>query len=367
MKNKFVPSPAPPAFEKKLEFRIEKEASSDKGNKYLITFYAEANNNLLITAKKNSDILNKFFSNKFSVEKIKENKYMNMYDDLKEICTELSEIIKSKSLNLIEEDKSLIISVPLPNVKIKEIIFDLNENPINENDDTNELKTLVLELKKENELLKKEINEIKTEFKKEIDNLINITNNQNNEIIKLKQELKKFGMNDLLQINSLIINDNDNYKKILKYWINPNINLSGQLLYRLTRDGEQISKFHELCNNKGPTLLIFKTEDGNIGGLFTPLSWDDNSMEKKDMKSFLFNLTKYKKFDKKKNDFSIYAIKDYGPWCYGFGFLHIMNLITHKGKCINEYYINGSDILPNDCHSPKYFNAVEVEIFEIMI
>lgn len=367
MKNKFVPAPAPTPIEKKLEFKFEKEATSNQGNNYLITFYAETYNYLSITAKKNSDRLNKSFSNIFPVEKIKENKYMNMYDDLKEICNELSEIVKSKSLDLIEEEKNLIITIPLPNEKIKEIMFDLYEQPMNENAEINELKNLILELKKENEFLKKEINEIKIKFTNEIDNLKNITNAQNNEIINLKEELQNFGNNDLLKINSLIIKDNANYKKILKDWINPDINLSGKLLYRLTRDGETISKFHELCNNKGPTLTIFQVEDGNIGGLFTPLSWNDISEMKNDMKSFLFNLSKCKKYEKAKNDFSIYARSDYGPWCYGFGFLKCMNVITHKGKCINEYYKNGSDILPNDTYGPKVFNPVEVEIFEIVI
>ena len=38
-----------------------------------------------------------------------------------------------------------------------------------------------------------------------------------------------------------------------------------ELLYKKSRDGDQISKFYELCDNKGPKLTIFKIDDDNIG------------------------------------------------------------------------------------------------------
>ena len=312
---------APPTpNENKLEFKLETKAISNEGNYYLITFYTETYNYLIINAINKTDIFNKSFSNRFSTEKIKENKYMNMYDDLKEICKELSERIKINSLKIIEGIKTLIISISLPNAKIKEIKFELNEIQKNEKESIENLNKLVLELKKENELLKKEIieikkeykkeiNEIKTEYKKEINeikneynNLKNIINNQNNEI-KIKEQMIKCLDNkktiDLLNIYSSIINDNDHYKKMLKNWINPNKKIETQLLYRLTRDGEQISKFHELCDGKGPTLTLIKVDDDNICGIYTPLSWDSETKWKRDMESFMFNLNKNQKYKKK--------------------------------------------------------------------
>ena len=44
-----------------------------------------------------------------------------------------------------------------------------------------------------------------------------------------------------------------------------NKNLKTALLYRLSVNGEEISKFHELCDNQGPTLTLFQTEDNNKG------------------------------------------------------------------------------------------------------
>jgi len=109
--------------ENKLEFKFETEVSSNKGNNYLITFYTEIYNYLIINAINKTDIFKKSFSNKFSTDKIKENKYMNIYDDLKEICNELNERIKMNSLKIIEGIKTITISISLPNSKIKEIIF----------------------------------------------------------------------------------------------------------------------------------------------------------------------------------------------------------------------------------------------------
>ena len=37
-------------------------------------------------------------------------------------------------------------------------------------------------------------------------------------------------------------------------------------------------------------MTLFRVEDGNIGGIFTPLSWDCNSGWKGDMNTFIFNL-----------------------------------------------------------------------------
>ena len=130
--------------------------------------------------------------------------------------------------------------------------------------------------------------------------------NHNKEINELKEQIKTWlNYKKILDYNlisniedSLIINNNIEYNKLIKNWINPNKEIKGELLYRLSRDGDQISKFHELCDNKGPTLTLFETIEGYKGGIYTPLSWDSKSGWKKDMDTFIFNLSggqKYKK------------------------------------------------------------------------
>ena len=45
--------------------------------------------------------------------------------------------------------------------------------------------------------------------------------------------------------------------------------LSMRMLYRGTRDGFQRHKFHNLCDKKGPTIVIMKSLAGKIFGGFT--------------------------------------------------------------------------------------------------
>ena len=119
--------------------------------------------------------------------------------------------------------------------------------------------------------------------KKEINVLKNIINKQNNEINELKEQMKSWlkyreSIEMISELkNSLIINNNIEYYKLIKNWINPDKKIEGELLYRLSRDGDQISTFHSLCDNKGATLTLFETKEGNKGGIYTPLSWDSNS------------------------------------------------------------------------------------------
>ena len=365
---------APTVLDENFKFNFEFEVTSNKGKKFLIILKAESYSYLAITATNKTDIFKQIFSNKFSVEEIKKNKYMNIYDDLKEICDELKIRMENGPVTLKEENNSLMIIIPLPNNKIKEISFELKELERKENDYMNEMAEIISEIKKENESLKKEIKEIKIDYNK----LKNITDIQKEEITKLKEqmvklfeyhnEIKKEKEEKLgLNLESSIINDNIEYKKALKNWINPNKKIEAQLLYSKSRDGDQISKFHELCDNKGPTLTVFKTEDGNIGGIYTPLDWDMGIGWKNDWDSFMFNLNKCKKYKKIRIDNSIYATKGFGPWTYAFGFYdrYQMNKIEHGGICINVYFENGAEILPNNSKNIICFNVVNVEVFKI--
>jgi len=370
--------------EKKLGFNLELEAVSNKNKKFKVNLNAETYSYLTVTAINKTDIFKQTFSNKFSVEEIKANKYMNLYDDLKEICEQLEKITKSTPPTIKEENKSLLIIIPLPNDKYKEYTFELKEIEKNEGDKMKDITEIVYEIKKENESLKKENESLKkeiSEIKNECNKLKNITDTQNNEITKIKEQMtmlldyhnkikkEKEEENEKLgiKIESSIIKENNEYKKALKNWINSNKKIEAQLLYKKSRDGDQISKFHELCNNKGPTLTIFKTEDGNIGGIYTPLSWDDHTVWKSDLDTFMFNLNKSEKYKKLKNECSLYLEKNYGPWSYSFGFssTNQMNKISHGGTNINDYYENGANILPNNTNGFKHFNVSDVEVFKI--
>ena len=68
------------------------------------------------------------------------------------------------------------------------------------------------------------------------------------------------------------------------------------LLYRASRDGFEADMFHELCDEKGPTLSIIEAENGYKFGGFTRLTWEGNPEEYvfykiNDDSAFIFSLT----------------------------------------------------------------------------
>ena len=104
-------------------FELKKEVISNKNNKFLLFFNAETTEQLNIKAIK-SDLVQKVYSNKFQVKEIRENKYFVQFDNLKELCEELTIRISKDEVKIIEDINSILLSIPLPSSKIKEIIFE---------------------------------------------------------------------------------------------------------------------------------------------------------------------------------------------------------------------------------------------------
>ena len=68
-----------------------------------------------------------------------------------------------------------------------------------------------------------------------------------------------------LSLDSVLI-DGNHLLKIIRWidktWLRIDDNpYSVNLLYRASRDGFEATKFHELCDNKGPTIMISKLKD----------------------------------------------------------------------------------------------------------
>ncbi len=55
-------------------------------------------------------------------------------------------------------------------------------------------------------------------------------------------------------------------------------------------------KFHNLCDNKGPSLTLIQTTNGNIFGGFTSASWESSGIFKFDKDAFIFSLDHQTKF-----------------------------------------------------------------------
>lgn len=78
------------------------------------------------------------------------------------------------------------------------------------------------------------------------------------------------------------------HKNKISEWIGGNSRF--ELLYKLSRDGGSTKMFHELCDNKGPTVTIFYNTDNNVYGGYLSDSWGRSGGWCTDQRAFLFTL-----------------------------------------------------------------------------
>lgn len=236
-----------------------------------------------------------------TMDEIKRTKYFLQFENIKEIYDELIFIVNQKKnlVSINEKENQLDLIFKLMNSKNEEIVFKLEKDNeislknyiiLKENfsaltKEVNQLKDKVFLLERDNFELKKD----NYELKKEIENIKNILikNGRLNEL-----------NNKIENLNSLICTEEDNI--LIKDYINSKQVVKAELLYRLTRDGNSIQKFHQLCDNQGANLVLYRTQNGMKLGGFSPLSWDvTTGGYKDDWDTFVFSLTRKEKYPKK--------------------------------------------------------------------
>ena len=341
----------------------------------------EKKNNLKANIKILEDLSNNIKetidSIKIIYDKINEEKE-NLKLNVQKIFTKIRNAINNREDELLSEieqiyDKLYIKeeiikeSEKLPN-KIK--IYLEKGKTINEEwDNDNKLNSIINDcINIENNI--KKINEINNSAHKFNNNEINIDFYPKEEKIinSFLNNIKKFGIitkDDFLK-DSKIINNDKEYLKSLQNWMNAeNKNIKTKLLYRLSDNGEEISKFHELCDNQGQTLTLFHVNDGNKVGIYTSLPWDTNTNGwKEDKNTFIFNLNQNKKYKNIRIKYSMFCDVKHGAFTDYFGNKTTMKSLYHDAKHINNTYENGSNILPSD-GKQVYYDLIEVEVFKI--
>jgi hypothetical protein len=173
-------------------------------------------------------------------------------------------------------------------------------------------------------------------------------------------------------LNSTLINEEN--LKLLTEWIELKDTKKHFyrfiLLYRNSQDshdGSDVASFHELCDNKGPTLMIAKIENKeHLFGGYTPLNWDCSDIYKSSSEGFIFSITtnndsniKSVKLGRIKNpQHSIYCYYGYGP-TFGGG---------HDFVCHNFGVWSGNNPYSySQINIPKgQFHVEDFEIFQII-
>jgi hypothetical protein len=221
----------------------------------------------------------------------------------------------------------------------------------------------IVDNEKINELKKviKEQNKVITSLKEKVDQLeIFVT-----DLLIFKREMSG---KITFKLNSTIA-DSYSYILLLKNWIN-NINndssktIKTKLIYKLSKDGDSIDTFHNLCDNMSPTLILVETKEGRKFGGYTTCVWCKNKGGKKDGKTFLFSFDEKKMYTKKKDclkERDVYCRNDAGP-IFGGNDLYFFQTLK-KGYSLSPYYfLENNDLAKN---TKDDFDIKEIEIFKI--
>ena len=173
-------------------------------------------------------------------------------------------------------------------------------------------------------------------------------------------------------MDSKIIDDNLDEKETIRKWINSEVSFQTKLLYRLSRDGSSIFNFHSKCDNISPTLLLIQSHDQNKFGGYTTASWDMFSgIYKNGTKTFLFSLTKNKKYLRKSNikyNGDIFSgSRDIGPWfgihdLYFYGTMNDLYSYKYSGQCA---FLDGNGLVEHTSVDNSIV-VKEVELYQII-
>ena len=161
-----------------------------------------------------------------------------------------------------------------------------------------------------------------------------------------------------------IIKTNEQFNLICD-WIDRDKNFKFKLLYKGTTDGDTKEIFHKKCDNKGPTISIIESTDGQIFGGYASKSWDKNSTtDIPDSNSFLFNINIKKKYSVSNNRGLMKSgyLCDFGG--ANFYELWIDNIFfSNNGYCDNG---NGYNFKNYElCGGKSSFKVKELEVYKV--
>jgi len=110
------------------------------------------------------------------------------------------------------------------------------------------------------------------------------------------------------------------------------------MLYRGSEHGWMCKDFHNRCDNKGPTISLFKVKDGDCIGGYTKEHWQNlfNGKYFIDSDAMLFNLSCQRHFPNKGKGKEINSFRFRGP-SFGFDELNAEDQpFNGDGNCVSN-------------------------------
>ena len=367
-----------PSFIKKTDFKIFYQnrifiisisLTSDK--KHLYIQASEENNNIYFFEKRmTSDELSIF------------DKIFRICDNLEEAYSNMIMIFNNEK-NFIKgiNDSKLFITICVLNLdgSFREKNLELLKKMTNKEQIAENLYQKYLELKVSNIKLEHELKNTKEENEKIKENFQNFKNEITQEISELKNRIKnleskssmfkskifkkKEDLDFLIErLKKVDLNDN-----VIKEE-NENINITLNLLYRATRDGDESKQFHSKCDNFKNTLVVIKTKKGLRFGGFTSETWNGNGIDKKDKNAFCFSIDKKKIYNSIQDKNAIFACPDFGPAFENCIFEIKDKCFEFGGLCSDEsqnYFDNHESICEIN-NGEEQFDVEDIEVFLVL-
>ena len=254
-----------------------------------------------------------------------------------------------------------------------------NLNILNMNNNNIKFK---IELRKNNEKFSQVYDGNETNFK--INNLIENTDYEvkicsyYDNLFSNWSEIKKFKTIEGRLSDSQILKETKREKEFVNKiyeWTNYN---RMELIYRGSRDGMTPTNFHNKCDNKNPTIVLYKNTKDSVFGGYTSLAWQNSGDYRPDPKAFIFTLinihnSEPTKFNVTSEKEGVYHSSSYGPTfgsnCdIGIGISNFLNSDAYTDfPCrYNDSLGKGRSIFTGDFNNDNTkFRLKEIEVFQL--
>ena len=277
-----------------------------------------------IIARENIEV----YKGHFNLNNLQEkDRYFKMYDKIDEAYDDIITSLSKDKYELVKEGNHLIINIELEvNYKKSIISLILESNELKNEDLIKSLYGMTNKYIKENNGLKADIKYLKEKINvldEKIDFLYNHVKVKENYFDKAFEKCRL--IKDKKQVD------------IMEKWISPKKFFKCKLLYDAKENGDKVSTFHSLCDNKGATLTIISTSDDKIFGGYLSISFSENSGWIHDDNAFIFSLNYNEKYSSLDNTYTFYGGKDRGPTFGGYNIEVFDNFLSHEKNKYNPY------------------------------
>ena len=282
-------------------------------------------------------------------------RYFKMYDNIEDAYDDIITSLSKDRYELIKEGSHLIINIELEvNYKKNTISLILERNEIKSEDMIKSLFEITNKYVKENNGLKAEIKYLKEKInimEEKIDFIFNHIKTKENYFDRIFKRCRL--LKDEKQV------------EIIEKWISKSKFLKCQLIYDAKENGDKVSTFHSMCDNKGATLTIIATNENKIFGGYLSKSFSQNSGWIHDEKAFVFSLNYNEKYPLIDSTYSFYGGKDRGPTFGGYNIEIFDNFLTNDKNRYNPYSGTYSFHERFKGSKDKYFTVEDLQIYQI--